>query len=83
MLDAVHDVDGYVFIMALTCKVIRFFFFSSSHQPAAQKRWMGSSRVGVYQGLGAERQEGQEAEDIGKRMTEVMSVKSQLDDSRK
>lgn len=27
MLDAVHDVDGYVFIMALTCKVIRFFFF--------------------------------------------------------
>lgn len=44
---------------------------------------MGSSRVGVYQGLGAERQEGQEAEDIGKRMTEVMSVKSQLDDSRK
>lgn len=40
---------------------------------------MGSSRVRDYQPLGAERQEGQEAEDIGKRMREEMSTKSQLD----
>lgn len=31
-----------------------------------------------FQGLEAERQEGQEAEDIGKRMTELMSMKSQM-----
>ena len=44
---------------------------------------MGSSRVGASQALGAERQEGQGAEDIGKKMTEMMSMNSQLDNSRK